>query len=64
MIANVLRQPQDGDTALIVAARSGHAECVRLLVQNGAETEFVEKVYVCFSMMCFFCSCEVLSRIW
>jgi ankyrin repeat protein len=30
---------QSGVTALILAAREGHADCVRLLIDSGAEKE-------------------------
>lgn len=35
---------QDGRTALICAAEKGHADCVRLLVEGGADKEGHDKV--------------------
>jgi hypothetical protein len=35
---------QDGCTALIWAAKDGHGECVRLLVDSGADTRASENV--------------------
>ncbi len=37
---------QFGDTALIDAAACGHADCVRLLLDAGADTEVKDKVRV------------------
>jgi ankyrin repeat protein len=35
---------QGGATALIIAASNGHMDCVRLLVESGANTEAKTKV--------------------
>jgi ankyrin repeat protein len=37
-------QPQGGSTALICAAAEGHIECVRLLVESGANKDVKNKV--------------------
>ncbi len=34
-----LLEIQDGDTALICAASNGHTECMRLLVEAGADKD-------------------------
>ena len=36
---------QDGETALIKAAASGHHECVSILVANGADVNMATTVY-------------------
>jgi ankyrin repeat protein len=30
---------QDGDTALICSAEKGHMDCLRMLLESGADTE-------------------------
>ncbi len=37
-------QPQSGYTALFWAARRGHTECVRLLMQGGADKDAKDEV--------------------
>jgi ankyrin repeat protein len=37
-------KPQDGTTALMFAAQRGHAECVRILLQSGANKEAKNQV--------------------
>ena len=39
-----MKHMQNGDTALILAASGGHQNCVRLLVDAGANTEAKNKV--------------------
>ena len=41
---------QNGDTALLLACQEGHIECVRYLVENGADIEAKDNV----SNMCNF----------
>ncbi len=44
-------ESQDGDTALILAAASGHADCARLLIDTGADkdaTASLVRVGYCF----------------
>ncbi len=36
----------DGHTALILAAQNGHAECVRLLIDAGADKEAAGRVRI------------------
>ena len=38
---------KDGATALIHAAGAGHTDCVRLLLENGADKEEKDKVRMC-----------------
>jgi ankyrin repeat protein len=38
---------QDGDTALIGAAAKGHTDCVRLLIDAGADKDVRTNVRVC-----------------
>jgi ankyrin repeat protein len=40
----VARAQRDGDTALSRAAQHGHADCVRLLLDGGADTDTANKV--------------------
>jgi hypothetical protein len=35
---------QSGRTALLIAARGGHTDCVRLLVERGADKEAADDV--------------------
>ena len=38
-------QAQDGYTALIRAGREGHLDCVRLLIESGADKEAKHEVH-------------------
>ncbi len=51
---NVWRHLQNGTTALIYAAGKGHLECVRLLINHGANKEAADKVQYCLRsrMLC------------
>jgi ankyrin repeat protein len=43
---------QDGETALIWAAQNGRADCVRMLLQSGADKDAQDKVRaltICFA---------------
>ena len=35
---------QDGVTALMIASRKGHVECVKLLLDKGASSDLLDKV--------------------
>ncbi len=43
-VAAYSHQTQSGRTALIFAAQNGHAECVRLLLEVGADKDAVDNV--------------------
>ena len=43
-ITTVELHEQDGPTALMIAAKGGHHECVSILVANGAKLTSVSKV--------------------
>lgn len=45
--------PQRGETALHMAARSGQAEVVRYLVQDGAQVEAKAKVCAVCERVCY-----------
>jgi hypothetical protein len=52
-------ETQDGFSALICAAQNGHSDCVRLLVEVGADKEAKKNVSyaACFiSLECVWCS--------
>ncbi len=51
---NTSKFVQDGATALIVAAANGYMECVRLLVESGANMEATTKVHVILLAQGFF----------
>jgi ankyrin repeat protein len=41
-----MRQSQDGRTALMSACEEGRIDCLRVLLQGGADTEATENVRV------------------
>ena len=43
-------QTQDGLTALILAAKNGEADCVRLLLDCGADKDAKDKVHISFAV--------------
>lgn len=46
---------QNGSTALILAANGGHVHAVRLLINNGADVNFVNNVRVCLENVIISC---------
>ncbi len=48
-----MRQTQSGSTALILAAANGRADCVRLILDVGADNEAMQDVReICFVIFC------------
>jgi ankyrin repeat protein len=44
-------QLQDGRTALLCAAAKSHLDCVRLLVEAGADKTIKNNVHICYRIM-------------
>ncbi len=48
-------QTQDGSTALVLAAEGGQVDCVRLLVEAGADKDTINNVralHLTFALLC------------
>ena len=61
LVSKIVEQEQHGSTALILAAQHGRPDCLRLLLQAGADTDAVKADWVRTRLNRVFLGCILFS---